>query len=272
VMTKEADKASSKDRTNATLDKARADKPRPKAKAHPSVQAKREKRKATPTKSGPRSIASGKDKSASQNKAEQLAEFGKEHGWSSTLEGPDKDGRVTVVAVKDGMTIRAPFIDGKFDEVVWGSISMGSWSGRLRAAHYTRRQMSGNNPPYPRPGEGRSGPRVSKRHEPDPVDESPEDARRRVPFSLDDDDATLLDSLKGMRIRWRNSVSKQVEEAQIPAEVGKGKRPKVSIKHHPQSGKPMVDFFEVAEVGEVGEVYGPERTVALDRILRVIGA
>lgn len=227
--------------------------------------------KVSPTKSGPRSIASGKDKSASMNKAEQLAEFGKQHGWRSTFD-TDEDGRVTVIAVKDDMTIRAPFIDGKFDEVRWGSIEVGSWSGRLRAAHYTRRQMSMDNPPYPRPGEGRSGPRTSRKAEDDPpADESPEDARKRVPFSMDDDDLVILHALQGTTIRWRNKIGNTVEEAKLPAEPGKGKRPAIAIKHHPKSNKPMVTFFEVVEDGSEGEVFGPERTVALDRILRVAG-
>jgi hypothetical protein len=104
-----------------------------------------------------------------------------------------------------------------------------------------------------------------------PEDESPEDAARRVPFLIDDDPAEIIDVLMGKTIRWRNSVKGSIEEAVLPAEQGKGNRPKVTITVHPKTGRRILGFLEVVDNGKDGEVLGPERAVGLDKIVRVIG-
>jgi hypothetical protein len=236
------------------------------------------KRAPTKTKAGTRSVGG-----SSKDKAEDLAVFMREHGWKVKVDTPTKqpDGstlvnpnRATVEAKQAGAVILCHFIDGKYDVENQASITVGSWTGTLRGAHSVRRQadssLDDRDRPHPKPGVGRSGPRRKAAEDEVPEDESPEDARRRVPFLLDDDDAVVLDAVMGKVIRWRNGVSKSVDEALVPAEVGTNKRPNVSVLTHPKTGRRILDFFEVAEIGERGPVFGPERVVALDKILRVV--
>lgn len=241
----------------------------------------RKPKKPSMTKSGPRSTASRADGDPTTAKAKMLADFGAEHGWSTTISEDKETGHTVVTAVGgDDEVITAWFIDGKYDINRHAETRVGSWVGKLRGAHACRRQMAGEGRDrvHPEPGKGRSGPR-KKADEPDvPEDESPEDARKRVPFSIDDEPLVIIDAIKGRTIKWRNSTSGGIEEAQLPASsVGKvvGKKKKgrdlIQITEHPKTGKRMVNFLVVDGTGEHGEVYGVERTVLLERIVRVVG-
>lgn len=238
-----------------------------KVKAEPKVKADKPTK---PTKSGPRSVG-GDD----QSKAGMLADFAKEHGWDAAVN--DADPGLVVTAVRGAETVQCYFIDGKYDTSRHASVSVGDWTGKLRGVHGCRKQMSGEgrDRPHPEPGKGRSGPRARKGKEEDDVeskpDESPEDALRRVPFTVEDPDVEIIAAIKGKTIRWRNGVSKVIEEATVPSKVDGRKRPIIEIKAHPKSGRRMVDFLSVVGMGEHGETYGPERTVYLDKIVRVIG-
>lgn len=218
------------------------------------------------TKSGPRSTGGEGDK------AQALAQFAKDHGWSSTTF--DGEPGVRVVAKRGDETITCYFVDGKYDTVRFATLTVGSWSGKLRGVHSCRRQIAGEgrDRPYPNPGQGRSGPRASRKSDPAsdvPEDESPEDAKRRVPFMLDDDPVAIIDAIKGMTIKWRNGTSGTLEEAWLPAEASGKKTPKIAIEDHPKSGRRFVTFMTVMSITEHGEQYGPTRSVFLDKIVRV---
>ncbi len=243
---------------------------KPTEKSDKKDKPKKDKKKSM-TKSGPRSIGgSGEDK------AKQLSEFAKEHGWKSSVE---KDGaHLRVTAVKGDETINVWYIDGKYDPARPAAVDVGDWSGKLRGAHSARRQMSGEgrDRPHPSPGKGRSGPRQGKdkskgEDEVIPENESPEDAKRRVPFSLDDDALVILDMIKGKTIKWRNGTSGSVEEAWLPSIIKAKKREVMTITEHPKHGKRILNFITVLKVTGDGPVYGPERSVYLEKIIRVIG-
>ena len=127
---------------------------------------------------------------------------------------------------------------------------------------------------HPEPGKGRTGPRKAAEEEV-PEDESPEDAAKRVPFLIDDDEAEVLDAVMGKTIRWRNGVSNKVDTANVPPAVRPSrktaKRDVIKITVHPKTGRRMIEFLEFMGQDEHGEVYGPERVVALDKIVRVVG-
>lgn len=219
----------------------------------------------TKTKAGVRSVGSD-----TQGKANQLAEFGKEYGWS--VEFADGEPGLLLIAQKDGQTIKCWFIDGKYDIARHAYIEVGSWRGTLRGAHACRRQMEGSNAVHPNPGKGRSGPRKRADAEVEPPeDESPEDARRRVPFSLDDPAVEIIDAIRGKVIKWRNGQTGLIEEAWLPAEVRpkRAKRDLIVVKEHPKTGERYIEFLTVDSIGEHGEQYGVERAVALRKILRV---
>jgi hypothetical protein len=231
-------------------------------------------KKASMTKSGPRSTASRAEGDPTTIKAKLLADYAVECGWSSDIGTDDDTGHTVVVATKGDATINAWFIDGKYDINRHAEIVVGSWTGKLRGAHACRRQMSGENPVHPDPGKGRSGPR--KRRDEDDVqeDESPVDAMRRLPFSLDDPDIEIIDKVKGQIIRWRNGQSNVIEEAWLPSVVKpkKAKREVLTITTHPKTERRMLTFLTVASVNEHGEQYGPERSVYIDKIVRVVAA
>lgn len=220
----------------------------------------------TKTKAGVRSVGSD-----TESKANQLKAFAEQYGW--TVEFADGDPGLLLVAKKGDQTIYCWYIDGKYDIARHAYIEVGEWRGTLRGAHACRRQMEGENAVHPNPGKGRSGPRkrVDVGEDEVPEDESPEDARRRVPFLLEDLDIEVIDAIKGKVIKWRNGVSGVLEEAWLPASptTKKGKREIISVKEHPKTGRRMVTFLVVDSVNEHGEQYGPERTVYLDKIVRV---
>lgn len=241
-----------------------------KTKPEPKSKGDKPKKDKAPsmTKSGPRSIGSGEAKVAA------LVEFAIEAGWKAKHE---KDGDHTkVVATRGDELINVWFIDGKYDIARHAEIVVGSWVGKLRGAHAARRQMSaeGRDRPHPSPGTGRS--KMSKGKsggdEPDaPSDESPEDARKRVPFSLDDDEGTIIEAIKGKMIKWRNTTSGAVEEAWLPDKARGKKSSLIAVKDHPKSGRRILEFLTVISVTGEGASYGPQRFVYLDKIIRVVG-
>jgi hypothetical protein len=218
-----------------------------------------------PTKSGPRSVSTGSG-DPGEDKAKQIMAFGDEHGWSSNLEKEGATGW-KVTATRGEETIFVWYVDGKYDTSHHAELHVGGWSGRLRGAHGARRQMSmeGRDRPYANPGVGRSGPRKGKAAEADPPeDESPEDAAARRPFLLDDDELVIIDALKGRTIRWRNGISKSVEEAVVADKM-------IKVSEHPKTGDRMLDFHELVGSDKEGAVLGPNRVVRLAAIIRVSG-
>lgn len=204
-------------------------------------------------------------------KADTLAEFANEHGWSTDI-GPRDDGPgIMLTATRGDETIECFFIEGRYDIDRHAVIKVGSWEGKLRGMHGCRRQMSleGRDRPHPNPGQGRSGPR--SKPVADEETSTPEDDVKRLPFLMDDDDVTVLAHVLGKTIRWRNGVSGVIEEARVPSKVAGKKRDKVKLITHPKTEKRMLNFLVVDSVGEHGEEYGVERTVYLDKIVRVVG-
>lgn len=244
------------------------------AKKSPVGKDERKGRKST----GGGSKRAAKSQGGDREKAEALAAFAKEHKWDVTIE--DAKPGLVLEAVRGAETIRCWFVDGKYDTARHAKLIVGEWTGKLRGVHGCRKQMAGEgrDRPHPQPGKGRSAPRKRKAEdEVIPEDESPEDAKRRVPFSIDDPDIEVIDAIKGKTIKWRNGVSGAIEEAWLPAEVRpkrgsrEAKRDVITITEHPKKKTRMVTFLTVLSVSsEDGEQYGPERTVALDKIVRVV--
>lgn len=229
------------------------------------------------TKAGTRSTGSDTD-----SKAKALAMFMADNGWDTDITTDKATGHTVVNGLNGEQSIRAYFIDGKYDVSRHATINVGGWSGTLRGAHAVRRQVAKDledrDRPHPKPGAGRSGPRKSKADEPEvPEDESPEDAKRRVPFAIDAPDIEIIDAIKGKTVKWRNATSNTVQEAVVPSTVNgagtkKAKHALIKITNHPtKPGRRILSFYGVEGMGEHGEVYGGERNVALDKIIRVVG-
>lgn len=212
------------------------------------------------------------------SKAKALAQFAEDHGWTIGIK--DGDPGVLVEAMLGNEIIRCFFVDGKYDTVRFATLSVGDWSAKLRGVHSCRRQIAGEgrDRPYPNPGVGRSGPRKGRkaRNAEETADgsepeegESPEDAKRRVPFSIDDEPIVIIDAIKGKVIKWRNGMTEEIEEAWLPADPKGKKVPKIRIEEHPKTGRRIITFMVVTSVTEHGEQYGVTRSVFLDKIIRV---
>lgn len=274
-QTPEDRRAEAKAKADEVRDRASGKKPRKAAKvAKPKAEkASKAPRQPSMTKSGPRSVVSGVE-DAAKAKAELLMTFGDEHGWSSSLDKDKDSGHWVVTSKRGNEVIHTFYIDGKYDVGRHAEIVVGSWSAKLRGAHAVRRQMAmeGRDKPHPEPGKGRGGPRKKDDEDAVPEHESPEDARKRVPFNMDDPASEIIEAIKGKTIRWRNGVSNTIDEAWLPADSHGKKRDKIRVYDHPKTpGRRMVEFLTVVAVNEDGELYGPERTVALDKIVRVKG-
>jgi hypothetical protein len=268
--TPEQKRARSKEARDEVLERAKGGKKKSVKASKPSKsKGKVKDTKPSKTKAGVRSTASAKDGDPAEAKAKMLHEHALASGWKSTVTKDKKTGHVVVTATRGAETIMAWYIDGKYDINRHAEVRVGDWVGKLRGAHAARRQMSleGRDRPHPEPGKGRSGPRASKKDEVVPEDESPEDAAKRVPFLLDDDDIAIIDEIAGKTIRWRNGVSKKTEEAIVPS---KSKRTRID-DHPKKPGRRILTFMEVVGNDSGREQFGPERSVALDAIVRVVG-
>lgn len=260
-LTPEQKREQAKAKRDETLDKIAAEsKPKKKGKGKATKEAKPK----------PRKSKAGTSVGGTQEKADALAAFAKEHGWATSVD--DANPGLVVTAVRGAETISCFFVDGKYDTSRHATLEVGGWTGKLRGVHGCRKQMAGEgrDRPHPSPGKGRSGPRKKAEDEDIPEDESPEDAARRLPFSLDDDTLAILDKIKGNIIKWRNGQANLIEEAWLPGKIKGKKRDLLAIIEHPKTGRRMLNFLTVSSVSEHGEQYGPERTVYLDKIIRVV--
>jgi hypothetical protein len=275
TKTPEQRKAESEDRRNEVLDRAAGKKVSKKAakvtkskavkKSETGDKAPKVKAAPTKTKSGTRSVGSDTD-----SKAKALAEFTGASGWDTSIFVDDETGHTVVEATKDEMVIHAYFIDGKYDVARHATINVGSWSGTLRGAHAVRRQvdmtLDDRDRPHPAPGKGRSGPK--RKIDPDAEevaeeDESPEDAARRVPFMVDDDDIAIIAVLRDKMIKWRNGKTGSLQQAWFPPKNGH-----VKIEAN-KDGRRYIVFDEVISINEKGIAYGKTLNVYLDKIIRV---
>ena len=278
LVTPEQKRAKAKEKADDLIDRIR-DENKPKGK-----KGKPKKSPTGPDRSTRRSgggskrlkVSSGTTGDSTREKAEALAAFGKEHGWGTDV--IDANPGLMVRAVKGGEDIKCYFIDGKYDAGRPASVSVGSWTGKLRGVHGCRKQMAGEgrDRPHAEPGKGRSAPRKKVKQD-DAHEESPEDAKAKVPFDVEsDDDPTVMAALLGKQIRWRNGVSGSIDEALLPGKAKGKKRDVVTITTHPKTGRRMVTFLTVLSAGkddegEYREQYGPERSVYLDKITKVVG-
>jgi hypothetical protein len=277
--TPEQRRAESEDRRNEVMDRASGKKRKTAKAAKPPAKAAEKspppvgkQKPVSKTKAGTRSVASVKEGDAAQAKAQQLIAFGEASGWKCDLKRDDETGHWVVVCVRGDATVRAWYIDGKYDINRHAEIAVGSWTGKLRGAHAARRQMSSEledaDRPHPKPGVGRKVSHFNPKESGDvvPEDESPEDAARRVPFSADDPADEIIAAISGKVIRWRVDLSNTVTQARVPTNS-----PRTTVSAHPKNGKRILSFLEVVEEAGGREILGPERNIALAKIIRVIG-
>ena len=209
------------------------------------------------TQAGPRSV--GGD---SEDKAKQLLEFAKQHGWKGKVNLTGTNQASVTVSKKDEGTIVCNFVDGKYDVSNQATLSVGDWTGTLRGAHRVRKQMSleGGDRPIPKPGASR---KRSPKADAD-SGEDHDDTERVVPWSADSKDAEVINAIRGKVIEWRNRTSGAIDQAEVAAKGGN-----VCIEVHPKTMHRMLSFAQVLYDDKGRAELGGERVVRIDRIINV---
>lgn len=238
-----------KERAQETIrkvsDRSKSAKPKAKANGH---QAKEPKRRG-PKQSKPETM---------EGKAREHCEFAESQGWKATVEQTGSN-EWAVEAIKGKEILRIVWQDGR---TIHSRVTLSSGTEvRLRNSSNWRKHAAGQSKIksdyQPRT---RGGKRAEKRQVID------DDAPRKLPFTCDDDDDDIIKSLNGRQITWRVTMTNALDTAKVPI-----KSRNVRISLHPKSHRKMISFHELhaPETPERNEQLGPERTVYLDKILKV---
>jgi len=204
-------------------------------------------------------LESGPEARMERNVKEHLA-FAEDKGWigkaweSGTMEW-------TCEVERNGETLRLIYRDGR---TVYSRVILASGvEVRLRNSANWKRHAEGTGKVKPgyQPKQRRTGKKAGKAEVVDDVD-----AIGRLPFSLEEDDDTVIESLLGKQITWRMTNSpKQLDTARVPL---RGRNCRITT--HPQTGRRILSFYEFQGYDKEREtqMLGGERSVYLDKILR----
>lgn len=186
---------------------------------------------------------------------EEHAEYATKLGWASKAWNSGAN-EWTAEASKDGDTLKLIYRDGR---KVWARVVLSNGvEVRLRSTGnwklFAAGQYKVNRDHQPR----QTGKKAAK------SEVIKDDVRSKLPFNLEtDDEDTIIESLVGKRITWRNSISDTLDTAKVPTRARNCR-----IRLHPKSERLMISFFESQGMSEHGEMLGGERTVYLDKILK----
>lgn len=213
-----------------------------------------------------------------QRLADEHAKLAKDHGWAvdvavDPLTGPGPRTWI-VVARKGDERVQAAWTDGKvnYPLVIAFFPTHQFW---LKNTTQWRRQVSlpdserpAKREPKTRPPRVPASEKIAGAIEA-PVDAVPETEgikfnSTQLPFEKDALDAEVIDLLKGRKLYWRNNFASKIENAEVP-----GNARMVRIAEHPTNGRRIVSFPEVAGYDKDGPVYGCERSVAVDQMIKV---
>lgn len=205
-------------------------------------------------------------------KATEHAELAVKNGWAAIVTLNEFSG-LTVIATRGEETCELMYREGGF---LYNPGIVFRVPGRVVPLHNSgtwRRQVSlpdGKRPVSAKPK------RVGVRPKDRPVavvvvadPEAPAEeislTRSSLPFPHDADDIVIRDAIKGKTLYWRNNMAARVNSAKVssnPRLIRFGVTGKASRRY--------VSFPET-EMSKDGEIHGPERSVAIEDMLRVKG-
>lgn len=232
-----------------------------------SKMAKPDKRKKQPKEPGApkqrRGPKGGDPTARMKANVEEHATLAEQHGWTAKA-WESGTNEWTCEATKTGETLKLIYRDGR---TVWARVVLANGvEVRLRNSSNWRKHAMGESKIKagykPRSNGGKKAARTEQ-----PDDH---DARKHLTFDpVEDDDDTIIESLVGHTITWRNSVSNTLDSAEVPS---RSRNVRVTI--HPKSGRRIVSFHESQGLikgkdDQVREALGGERSVYIDKILRV---
>lgn len=244
-MTPAQKRAAAKEARDATIQKMAKGKATKKSKAKAAGEPKRR---------GPKG---GDVQERMKQIVEEHAAYARQFGWKGTAQ---KTGEAewTAEVTRKGETLKFMYRDGR---KVWARVVLKNGNEvRLRTSENWKRHAAGESgidPDY-QPKASGGGKKAAKAQV---IDDS---KARKLPFNIEDDDDTVIESLVGRRITWRNSQAKTLDTALVPS---RSRNCRMTV--HPKSGRRIISFYESQGFSEHQEQLGGERSVYLDKILRV---
>jgi hypothetical protein len=240
-------RSEAKDQRDATLAKMNKTK-KVKAKKEPKAPAEGKVRR------GPKG---GDAVARMKANVEEHAALAEKHGWvAKAWESGTQEW--TCEATRSGETLKLIYRDGR---TVWSRVVLSSGvEVRLRNSSNWRKHATGESKI-----KSDYTPRTQGGKKADRATIIKDDAPRKLPFNLDeDDDDTVIESLLSRTITWRKTIDRSLDSATLPA---RSRNCRITV--HPKSGRRMISFHEHQGVSkEGGEMLGGERTVYLDKILK----
>jgi hypothetical protein len=207
-------------------------------------------------------------------KAQEHADLAREYGWEVKITSNVRRGLTVIASKGDEICVLAYRENG----VLWNDEIRFKVPGRSVPMHNSgtwRRQVSlpeGKRPIPARPkrfGNKRPAGPISSSESANSEETEDENTAEVIPlnssslpFLKDDEDAIIADAIKGQVLYWRNNMMAKVVSARVPT---KARMIRFSYTKH---GRRFVSFPET-EFTKDGEIWGAERSVAIEDMLRV---
>lgn len=210
-------------------------------------------------------------------KAKEHANIAGEHGWSVQVTANERRGLTVIASKGDEICVLAYRENG----ILWNDEIRFKVPGRSVPMHNSgtwRRQVSlpeGQRPISARPKRFGRKPKLNGIERSESANSEPTEDEidgdviplnvASLPFSKDDDDLIIVDAIKGMELFWRNNMMQKVVSARVPS---KARMIRFGVTGREPNQRRCVSFPE-SEMSKDGEIYGAERTVAIESMLRV---
>lgn len=210
-------------------------------------------------------------------KAKEHAKLAEDHGWSVQVTTNERRGLTVIASKGDEICVLAYRENG----ILWNDEIRFKVPGRSVPMHNSgtwRRQVSlpeGQRPIPARPKRFGRKPKLNGIERTESANSEPTEEEidgeviplnvASLPFSKDDDDLIIVDAIKGMELFWRNNMMQKVVSARVPT---KARMIRFGVTGREPNQRRCVSFPE-SEMSKDGEIYGAERTVAIESMLRV---
>lgn len=206
-------------------------------------------------------------------KVKQHVAIAEEHGWRVNVAQNTRRGLTLTATKGDEICVLAYRENG----ILWNDEIVFVVPGRRVPMHNSgtwRRQVSlpeGQRPIPARPKKFGRKPSPSVEingvakelvEESDEVTEEIPLNKSSLPFNKDDEDLIIIDYIKGRTLFWRNNMMAKVVSAGVPS------KPTLIRFGETKHGRRFVSFPE-STMTKDGEIWGAERSVAIDDMLRV---
>jgi hypothetical protein len=208
-------------------------------------------------------------------KAKEHMAIAEEHGWSVTVTSNNRRGLTVIASREDEICVLAYRENG----ILWNDEIVFKVPGRIVPMHNSgtwRRQVSlpeGKRPIPARPKRFGRKPAAKVANGPESAEEVSPDGtevdgeliplnKSSLPFPIDADDLVIIDYIKGRTLYWRNNMMAKVVSANVPS------KPRLIRFGETRRGRRFVSFPE-STMTKDGEMWGAERSVAIEDMLRV---